>query len=183
MPGIIDSSRYRGKYVSPNQYESELNVAAHYTTTGLEIWQQTRGAIDYFFAGFGTCGTITGVGRFLKEHNPDVRIVGVEPASREHRLPGMKRISDLPEDLVPKIPDRSVIDDSIEVGDDQAYEMGVRLARTDGILVGLTTGAILAAAMGYAENHRGIAVVISPDSALKYVSWHGEYLEAQGEGP
>lgn len=181
VKGIVESPRYRGKYVTLNQYESELNVAAHYTTTGPEIWQQTRGAVDHFFAGFGTCGTITGVGRFLKEQAPDVRIVGVEPSAREHRLPGMKRISDLPEELVPKILDRSLIDHSVEVDDDRAYKTGIQLARTDGILVGPTTGAILAAALEYAQDHKGIGVVISPDSALKYVSSYAEYLEAQVE--
>jgi cysteine synthase A/cysteine synthase B len=177
VKGIVESPIYRGRYVTPNQYENELNVAAHYTTTGPEIWQQTQGAVDHFLAGFGTCGTITGVGGFLKERNPDVRVIGVEPASNEHHLPGMKRISDLPEDLVPKILNRSLIDDSIEVEDDLAYETGIRLARTDGILVGPTTGAILAAAIEYGENHSGTVVVISPDSALKYVSSYARYLK------
>ena len=90
------------KYVSPNQYENELNVQAHYETTGPEIWKQTQGRIDYFFAGFGTCGTITGVGRYLKEQKPSVKIIGIEPAQTDHNLPGMKRISGLQEDLVPK---------------------------------------------------------------------------------
>ncbi len=181
VQGIVESPRYRGKYVSPNQYESALNVAAHYTTTGPEIWQQTAGEVDYFFAGFGTCGTITGVGRFLKEHKPAVEVVGVEPAVRGHRLPGMKRISDLPEELVPKILDRTLVDRTIEIEDDDAYETAIRLARAEGILVGPTTGAILAAALAVAPRERGLAVVISPDNALKYVSSYAEYL-ARREG-
>ena len=181
VQGIVGSPRYDGVYVNPNQYESELNVEAHYTTTGPEIWQQTEGGIDYFFAGFGTCGTITGVGRYLKEQRPGVQVIGVEPASRDHRLPGMKKISDLPSELVPKILDRSVLDGTLETEDDRAYEAAVRLARTDGILVGPTTGAVLAAALDFAEGHSGTAVVISPDSALKYVSFYAEYLVRQGE--
>jgi cysteine synthase A/cysteine synthase B len=106
------------KYVNPNQYENELNVRAHYETTGPEIWEQTNGQVDYFFAGFGTCGTLTGVGKYLKEKKPSVRIVAIEPATTDHNLPGMKRISDLAEDLVPKILDKSVIDDVVAVSDE-----------------------------------------------------------------
>ncbi|MHC4260830.1 MAG: PLP-dependent cysteine synthase family protein, partial [Planctomycetota bacterium] len=106
-------SRGGEKYINPNQYENELNVQAHYETTGPEIWEQTQGKIDYFFAGFGTCGTITGVGKYLKEKKPSVKIVGVEPEEADHNLPGMKRISGLSEDLVPKILDSSVIDDTV----------------------------------------------------------------------
>lgn len=171
-----------GRFVNPNQYENELNVQAHYKTTGPEIWQQTQGQIDYFFAGFGTCGTITGVGRYLKEQKPSVKIVGIEPANAEHNLPGMKRISDLREDLVPKILDKSIIDDVIAVDDDDAYQTGVRLARKTGILVGPTTGAILFVALQYAQNkHKGLAVLISPDDAFKYVSFYKIYVKDAGK--
>ncbi len=169
------------KYVSPNQYENELNVQAHYETTGPEIWQQTGGQVDYFFAGFGTCGTLTGVGRYLKERKSSVKIVAVEPASTDHNLPGMKRISDLREDLVPRILDRSVIDDVVPVTDDEAYQTGIRLARREGILVGPTTGAILYAALQYAKQHEGLAVAISPDDAFKYMSSYGPYVKDHGK--
>ena len=165
------------RYTSPNQYENELNVQAHYKTTGPEIWQQTQGEIDYFFVGFGTCGTLTGVGKYLKEKKPSVKIIGVEPTTAEHNLPGMKRISDLSEDLVPKILDKSLIDETIAVEDDDAYHTGIQLARQGGILVGPTTGAILYAALQYAKEHKGLAVVISPDDAFKYVSFYAPYVK------
>lgn len=168
------------KYVNPNQYENDLNVRAHYENTGPEIWEQTCGRVDYFFAGFGTCGTLTGVGKFLKEKKPSVKIIGVEPAETEHNLPGMKRISGLREDLVPKILDKSVIDDIVAVADDDAYQTGIRLARQEGILAGPTTGAILFAALQYAGQSNGLAVVISPDDAFKYMSFYAPYVKDQG---
>jgi cysteine synthase A/cysteine synthase B len=168
------------KYVNPNQYENELNVQAHYETTGPEIWKQTQGKIDYFFAGFGTCGTITGVGRYLKEKKPSVKIIGVEPAVTEHNLPGMKRISDLAEELVPKILDRSIIDETVAVEDKDAYQTGIQLAREEGVLVGPTTGAILYASLEYAKNSKGLSVCISPDDAFKYISFYAPYVKEHG---
>lgn len=169
------------KYVNPNQYENELNVQAHYETTGPEIWEQTEGKIDYFFAGFGTCGTITGVGRYLKERKPSVKIIGIEPSIAEHNLPGMKRISDLQEDLIPKILDKSVIDDVVAVDDEDAYRRGIQLARQEGILAGPTTGAILHVALQYTTKHKGLAVVISPDDAFKYISFYEPYVKEYGK--
>jgi cysteine synthase len=169
------------KYISPNQYENELNVRGHYETTGPEIWNQTQGEIDYFFAGFGTCGTITGVGRYLKEKKPSVKIIGIEPATTEHKLPGMKKISDLTEDLVPKILDRSVVDGIEAVTDEDAYRMGILLAREEGILAGPTTGAIVYTALKYAKESKGLAVAISPDDAFKYISFYGPYVKEQGK--
>jgi cysteine synthase A/cysteine synthase B len=165
------------KYVNPNQYENELNVLAHYKTTGPEIWQQTQGKIEYFFAGFGTCGTLTGVGRFLKEKSKSVKIIGVEPSRSDHNLPGMKRISDLADEYVPKILDRSVIDNIEAVEDEQAYTTGIELARKTGILVGPTTGAILYVALQYAKHTEGLSVVISPDDAFKYMSFYAPYVK------
>lgn len=175
---LLKSPATKDTYVSPNQYENEMNVQAHYRTTGPEIWDQTQGRINYFFAGFGTCGTITGVGRYLKEQNPGVNIIAVEPASSNHKLPGMKRISGLDEEYIPKILDRSVIDDTVEVTDEDAYRTAIELARKDGIPVGPTTGAILYVALNYATSNMGLAVVISPDDAFKYVSFYREFLEA-----
>ncbi len=176
---LIKSPATRDSYVSPNQYENELNVQAHYRTTGPEIWQQTQGKINYFFAGFGTCGTITGVGRYLKEQNPEIKIIGVEPSSSNHKLPGMKRITGLDKEFIPKILDSSLIDETVEVTDENAYRTAMELARKDGIPVGPTTGAILYVALHYAKLNKGLAVVISPDDAFKYASFYKDFLEAE----
>ena len=176
VKSMVESEAYEGKYVSPNQYESELNVAAHYHTTGPEIWRQTTGRIDYFFAGIGTGGTITGVGRFLKERNPNIRIIGVEPAVRHHKLSGLKRVTGLPEEHFPKILDRDVIDEFVSVTDDDAFAAGIKVARSDGVMVGPTTGALLHAATEWGEHNKGTAVIISGDNAAKYVSAYAEYL-------
>jgi cysteine synthase A/cysteine synthase B len=178
---LIKSPATKDSYISPNQYENELNVQAHYKTTGPEIWKQTQGKIDYFFAGFGTCGTITGVGRYLKEQNPTIKIVGVEPSSPNHKLPGMKRITGLDEEFIPKILDRSVIDETVEVTDENAYRTAIELARKDGIPVGPTTGAMLHVALHYAKLNRGLAVVISPDDAFKYASFYQDILEKESK--
>lgn len=174
VKSMVESAAFEGKYVSPNQYENALNVAAHYNTTGPEIWQQTEGRVDYFLAGFGTCGTITGVGRYLKERNPDVKIIGVEPAHRQHRLSGLKKITQLPEEFAPQILEREILDEIVPVEDDDAYAEGIRLARTTGIMAGPTTGALLAAAKAIGATGR--VVVISPDGAAKYGSFYAPYL-------
>jgi len=176
VKSMVESEAYGGKYVSPNQYESELNVEAHYRTTGPEIWKQTNGEIDYFFAGIGTGGTISGVGRFLKEQNPDIQIIGVEPANRHHSLSGLKRITGLPDEHYPKILDKNLLDDLISVSDEEAYRAGIEVARKDGIMVGPTTGALLHAALQTDGHKSGRAVLISADNAAKYVSAYSKYL-------
>lgn len=174
--GIINSEGNQD-YINPNQYENKLNVLAHYQTTGPELWQQTQHNIKYFFSALGTCGTISGVGKYLKEKNPSIKIIGVEPKIAEHNLPGMKRITDLRDDLIPKILDRKVIDDIVEIDDDEAYKMGIKLARKTGILVGPTTGAVVSVALKYAKNNSGLAVCISPDDALKYLGAYYKYVK------
>jgi len=176
VKSMVESEAYGGKYVSPNQYESELNVEAHYRTTGPEIWQQTNGDIDYFFAGIGTGGTISGVGRYLKEQNPNVKIIGVEPASRQHQLSGLKRITGLPDEHFPKILDRDLLDGLISVTDEEAFGAGIALARKEGIMVGPTTGALLHAALHSDTPNKGRAVLIAADSAAKYVSSYAKFL-------
>ncbi len=183
---LLKSPATRDTYISPNQYENEMNVQAHYRTTGPEIWQQTQGKISHFFAAFGTCGTITGVGRYLKEQNPEIKIIGVEPDSPDNKLPGMKRITGLAEEYIPKILDYSVIDDTVSVSDEDAYRTAIELARKDGIAVGPTTGATLYAALHNVKAEGGLAVVISPDDAFKYTSFYQEVLKDEslknGEG-
>jgi cysteine synthase A/cysteine synthase B len=179
VDAILRSPATRDGYVSPNQYENELNVRAHYRNTGPEIWRQTGGEVTHFFAGFGTCGTISGVGKYLKERNAEIKVIGVEPASSDHKLPGLKRITGLPPELVPKILDESVIDAKEAVTDDEAYRTAVVVARQEGILVGPTTGAILAVALRYAATGSGLAVIISPDDAFKYGSFYADYLDRE----
>jgi cysteine synthase A/cysteine synthase B len=157
-------------------YESELNVEAHYRTTGPEIWKQTNGEIGYFFAGIGTGGTLSGAGRFLKEKNPNIRIIGVEPASRHHELSGLKRVTGLPDEHFPKILDKSLLDDLISVTDEEAYRAGIEVARKEGIMVGPTTGALVHAALHAEGRKNGRAVLISADNAAKYVSTYAQYL-------
>ncbi len=173
--GIL-SGKGGERYFNPNQYENFLNVQTHYRSTGPEIWEQTNGEIDYFFAATGTCGTITGIGRYLKEKKPYVKILGVEPSDPLHNLPGMKKISNLDKDLVPAILDETVIDEIFEVSDDDAYRTGIKLARKNGILVGPSTGAILAVALDFAKSHNGLAVIIAPDDAVKYISFYAPYI-------
>jgi cysteine synthase len=176
VKSMVESEAYDGKYVSPNQYESEFNVEAHYRTTGPEIWKQTNGEIDSFFAGIGTGGTISGVGRFLKEQNPNIRIIGVEPATRHHSLSGLKRITGLPDEHFPTILDRDLLDDLISVTDDEAYKAGIEVARKDGVMVGPTTGAVLHAALHSHLPKTGKAVLISADNSAKYISTYAKYL-------
>jgi cysteine synthase len=176
VKSMVESAAFDGKYVSPNQYESLLNVEAHYRTTGPEIWRQTEGRVTHFFAGIGTGGTITGVGRYLKEQNPDVRIIAVEPALRHHKLSGLKRVTGLPDEHFPSIVDRDVIDDYVSVEDEDAYKAGIEIARKDGVMVGPTTGALLHAARKFGEDRHGMAVLISADTAAKYIDSYSAYL-------
>lgn len=173
---FVDSEANKGKYVMPNQYENPDNVKAHYETTGPEIWKQTEGQVKFFFAGYGTCGTITGIGKYLKEQNPDIQIIAIEP-QKGHRLPGLKNLS---ESKTPTILDPSVIDHVIRVDDEPAYAMTKRLFREEGLIVGPSTGAIVHAAAEYSDGKNGLAVAISPDSGFKYASFFADILGDEG---
>lgn len=173
---FINSEGGAERYAMPNQYENPDNVRAHYETTGPEIWRQTEGRIDVFVAGYGTCGTITGVGKFLKEKNPRIRVVAVEP-NKGHRLPGMKNLE---ESKPPGILDRSVIDRVVRVADEPAYAMTKRLFREEGLIVGPTTGAIVHAATAIAGEEKGVAVAISPDGGFKYATFFLDVLGDEG---
>jgi cysteine synthase A/cysteine synthase B len=174
---IVDSPRHRGRYAMPNQYANPDNVRAHYETTGPEIWEQTEGQVRTFVAGYGTCGTITGVGRFLKERNRSIRVVAVEPEPG-HRLPGLKNFS---ESKAPAILDSSVVDDVIRVDDAPAYAMTKRLFREEGFIVGPSTGAIVHALTGL-DGDPGLTVGISPDGGQKYASYYADLLGEEGLG-
>lgn len=173
---FIDGAATRGQYVMPNQYENEDNVKAHYETTGPEIFSQTEGKIKYFFAGYGTCGTITGVGRYLKEKNADIQIIAIEP-QKGHKLPGLKNFQ---ESKPPGILDQALVDHVIQVDDGPAYDMTKRLFREEGLMVGPSTGAIVHAVMSFCAGKKGLAVAISPDSGFKYTSYFADILGNEG---
>ncbi len=174
---IAEGPRTRDAYAMPNQYESPDNVRAHYETTGPEIWDQTGGRVTHFFVGYGTCGTVTGVGRYLKEQNPDVRVIAIQP-QRGHRLPGLKNFQ---ESKQPSILDPSLVDETITVEDELAYRTAIELARTESLLVGPSAGAVLWAAREVARKEAGVGVAIVPDGAFKYMSFYAEWLGEDGE--
>lgn len=163
------------RYVMPNQYDNADNARAHYESTGPEIWAQTEGRIKYFFAGFGTCGTLVGNSRYLKERNPDIRTIGVQPV-RGHRISGLKNME---ETAVPANLDISLVDDIVWVDDDMADETTRRLYRDESLMVGPSAGAIIAGALSYLgdEALSGIAVAIAPDSGQKAASYLMQIME------
>ena len=166
----IDNSIVAGQFVNPS------NPAAHYDTTGPEIWEDSNGTVDFFVAGVGTGGTITGTGRYLKEKKPEVKVVAVEPTgspvlSEGHGGPhGLQGIG---AGFVPEILDTKVYDEIITVTDDQAYEIGRLLAQNEGMLVGISSGAALYAGIQVAsrpENKGKTIVVLLPDTGERYLS-------------
>ena len=173
---FVTGESTRDKYVMPNQYENPDNVRAHYETTGPEIWEQTEGRVTHFFAGYGTCGTITGVAAFLKERNPAVRVIAIEP-EKGHRISGLKNLQ---ESKTPGILDPAVIDRTVRVPDAPAYETTIRLAREESLLVGPSTGAIVWAALQENLPAGAVAVCISPDNAFKYTSFLADYVAGDG---
>ena len=156
-----------GKYYMPNQFENEDNVLAHYETTGPEIFSQTNGEIDVFVAGMGTTGTIMGVGKYLKEKNPEVKIVGVEP-TEGHTIQGLKNMK---ESIIPKIYQPEILDEKIIVEDDEAFKMARLLATKEGLFVGMSSGAAVAGALRIANKmESGVIVTILPDRGDRYLS-------------
>ncbi len=172
----LAASEGGSRYAMANQYENEDNVRAHYETTGPEIWRQTDGRVTHFVAGLGTTGTITGTGRYLKERDPSIQIIAIEP-DRGHRLPGLKSFQEAKE---PGILDWDVIDEVIRVDDDAAYATTKRLHREEGLIVGPSTGAVVHAINQLPQPNRGVAVGISPDSGSKYATYFADILGDDG---
>ena len=160
----------------PGQFSNPANPRAHELTTGPEIWEDTNGAVDIFVAGVGTGGTLTGVGRYLKSKNPDIRIIAVEPensAVLSGRSAGPHGLQGIGAGFVPEVLDTSVYDEIITVTDDQAYESGRKAGKTEGILVGISSGAALYAAKLIAkreENKGKTVVALLPDTGDRYLS-------------
>ncbi len=155
------------KYFMPNQFENAANVQAHYETTGPEIIEQTGGKITHFVAGMGTSGTLMGAGRRLKEHNPDIKIIGVEPILG-HRVQGLKNMK---ESIVPGIFDPEKLDERYIVNDDEAFDTTRMLAVKEGIFVGMSSGAAMHIALRKSsELSGGTLVVVLPDRGDRYLS-------------
>ena len=156
-----------GRYYMPNQFANPWNVQAHYETTGPEIYEQTGGEIDAFVAGMGTTGTLMGVSRYLKEKDPRVRVVGVEP-TLGHTVQGLKNMQ---ESIVPAIYDPARLDEKITLSDGEAFEAARRLATEEGIFAGLSSGAAVAGALEVAARlPRGTVVTLLPDRGDRYLS-------------
>ncbi len=155
------------KYFMPNQFDNPANIRAHYETTGREIWEQTGGEITAYVAGIGTSGTLMGSGRYLKERDPSVLVVGVEPGPN-HGIQGLKSLE---EARVPAIFDPSVPDRMIRVADEDAFRVAKELPKREGLFVGISSGAALCAALDVASGlERGRIVVIFPDGGERYLS-------------
>ena len=160
----------------PSQFDNPANKNAHYLTTGAEIWEDTCGKVDVFVAGVGTGGTLSGTGKFLKEKNPGIKVWAVEPSASpmiEKGESGKHGIQGIGANFVPENFDRSVCDGVIGITDEQAFEGARLLAKTEGILTGISSGAALYAAMNLAlkkENEGKNIVVILPDTGDRYLS-------------
>lgn len=155
------------RYAMPNQYENERNVEAHFRTTGPEIWRQTGGQVTHLFVSLGTCGTVTGTGRFLRSKNPAVKVVAVQP-TEGHDVPGLRNVGQL---AVSKLFDASLIDEILEIDFHLAYTRALELCQTEGLLAGPSSGLIYEGARRIIERDRkGYGVMIFPDNIFKYTS-------------
>ena len=180
MPGAIAKAEELAKsdqrYFVPQQFENPANPAIHRATTAEEVWAQTDGKVDIFIAGVGTGGTITGVAQVLKERKPDVQFVAVEPAASPVLSGGQKGphpIQGIGAGFVPPVYDEDVVDEIIQVGNEEALELARRLATEEGLLVGISSGAAVVAALQVArrpENKGKLVVVVLPSSGERYLS-------------
>ncbi len=180
MAGAIEKAEELAKEIPnsfiPGQFDNPSNPAAHYDTTGPEIWEDTDGKVDIFVAGIGTGGTLTGVGRYLKEKSPHVEIIGVEPASSPlltKGTAGPHGLQGIGANFVPSILDTELYDEVLTVTEEEAYAAGRDLARREGLLAGISAGAAVHAATEVAkrpENAGKTIVVLLPDTGDRYLS-------------
>lgn len=180
MAGCIEKAEELAKEIPnsfiPGQFDNPSNPGAHYDTTGPEIWEDTDGKVDIFVAGIGTGGTLTGVGRYLKEKNPNVKLIGVEPASSPlltKGTAGPHGLQGIGANFVPSILDTELYDEVLTVTEEEAYAAGRALARKEGLLAGISAGAAVHAAAEVAkrpENAGKTIVVLLPDTGDRYLS-------------
>ena len=180
MKGSVEKAEALAKEIPGSiiagQFENPANPQAHYETTAPEIWEATDGNVDIFIATFGTGGTVTGVGRYLKEKNPDIRVIGVEPASSPlvtEGKAGQHKIQGIGANFIPEVLEVKLMDEVITVTDDDALETMKALAKTEGLLVGVSAGAAVYAAGQVAarpENAGKRIVVVLPDTGERYLS-------------
>jgi len=155
-------------YYYADQYSNPANILAHYKTTGPEIWEQTAYSITHFVAGLGTSGTMMGVGRFLKEKNKEIKLIGVQPDSSLHGIEGLKHMKTA---IRPKIYDESLLDEIYFVSTEEAYAMTIKLLKQKRLFVGVSSGAALAVALRVARSIKeGVVVTLFPDGGFKYMS-------------
>src|SRR5690606_35436439 len=160
------------RYFYANQYNNPANMQAHYETTGVEIWEQTHGTVTHFLAGLGTSGTLMGTGRRLKDYNPHIQVISLQPDTPFHGLEGLKH---MPTAIKPGIYDEQLADRNLGISTEETYEMARRLAREEGYLVGISAASAMVGALRVAEElaqagQPGVIVTLFPDNAYKYLS-------------
>ena len=177
----------------PDQYNNPINIEAHFRTTGPEIWEQTEGKIDIFVAGIGTGGTLSGVGRFLKERNPKIKVVAIDPEGSvfyhyfktgKMPEPHLYKVEGIGEDYLVKAVDFAIIDDMFQVNDKQSFVTARRLARQEGIFAGGSSGSAVWGALQTAEKYPNVEniIVILPDSGSRYLSkiYNDDWMNSHG---